>query len=487
MVDESRTTRRTVLMATGVTLGAGILGSGASAASQKPLQDGSGASVDWYNTYPGTDVTRVDSLFDVDGGYVVVGDNSITKLDTEGQIIRSNSLPTWFSGHARTSDGNYLHAGYERQGDPRETNKWYGLVSKTDGRGNELWRWSYDHEEGNGSIVREVVAGPDGGGYAFGRFKSDEETLPLGVRLDADGNVRWKETWETGSKLEYGPFESISATNGGAFISEPQSAARITPDGKLDWVRGYEWSLKEIVQQSDGGYVVTAVDYRKEGDIPALLYLNEQGERTRTEHFEVPNENDVRALRFAQTAAGFVVGSTVKERTQDGETIRAWVLGLTPSGDQRWYVEPGDQDDDERTSAIVGSGHRVVVGGHITGDADQFVTRITEGSGYDPPATASPTPRSSPTASDTATECVCPQATDTETRTPMATGTTTDTTTPTGTMNETPTATKTVAPAAGSPPETDAGVPGMSILGTLGGLACMAGYYLYRSETEDQD
>lgn len=487
MVDESKITRRTVLAATGVTLGAGILEIGGSAARQNPVQDGSGASVDWYNTYSGSDVTGVDALFNVDGGYVVVGNKRITKIGTEGETIRSNSLPTWYLGHVRTSDGNYLHAGYERQGDPRETNKWYGLVSKTDGRGNELWRWSYDHEEGNGSIVREVVAGPDGGGYAFGRFKSDEETLPLGVRLDADGNVRWKETWETGSKLEYGPFDSIAATNGGAFISEPQSAARITPDGKLDWLTGYEWSLKEVVQQSDGGYVVTAVDSRKEGDIPALLYLNEQGERTRTEQFEVPNENDVRALRFARTAAGFVVGSTVKERTQDGEIIRAWVLGLTPSGDQRWYVEPGDHGDDERTTAIVGSEQRVVVGGGITGDAEQFVTRITEGSGNDPPATASPTPSSSPTASDTATECVCPQATDTKTRTPIATGTTTKTTTPTGTLNETPTATETVAPAAESPTTTDVGVPGMSILGTLGGLASMAGYHLYRSKTEAQD
>lgn len=437
MVDRPVATRRTILKAAGVTLGTAALGS-ATYAATRSQQEGGGASVDWYNTYTESgSVDGVKTLFDVDDGYVVIGEGRITKLTSDGNTAWSNSLPDstpWYEASTQTSDGAYLHADSEHY-DEAAGGK-YGIAVKTDERGEKLWRWSNAQEDGDNSQLDAVVAGPNGGGYAFGHANSP----PLGVRFDADGTVLWKQTWDMGSILEEGIDYATQATDGGAVVYDIATAARITPNGTVDWTHDYgKWAIHEIDRRADSGYVAAAANYAEQ-NTPALLFLSEQGEHTRTEQFEVPNDasvNQFLSLSLARTADGLVIGSTSEEQTQSDETDKnAWVLGLTPSGDQRWYVEPGDDANEDRVYATIANGQTVLTGGgwmssnddsnNDGGSQDAFVARLTEGSDGGQPPTESPT--ESPTQSPTESPTQSPTETTTDTN---ESATPTDTSTPT--------------------------------------------------------
>lgn len=153
--------------------------------------------------------------------------------------------------------------------------------------------------------------------------------------------------------------------------------------------------------------------------------------------------------------------------------------GVVYGGDVAFDAETGKEL--WRTDLDVGKGAVVDDTVYVTGNAVAALIESTGGQD------------SSPTES---TETTTEKGTSTDTGTSADTGTSTDpsqpqqTDTPTepetmqATAPDTTQATETVTQTADTPPGTDAGAPGLGIIGTLGGLASVAGYYLYRAEDE---
>lgn len=455
MSDESRAlNRRSVLLGAGVTLGTAALGSVTYGTRQTSAQDGSEASLAWYNTYSGAEsMHNLHSLMKTADTYVAVGGGNILQVNEAGETVALNShpyAPYRIRETVRTTDANYFHVGdenYEEQGAGE-----YGLVAKTDEHGEELWYWSNEQDDGTNSTFHAAAVTPSGGGYAIGVTAGK----PIGVKLDAGGNVQWKETWDPdGEELDYDPYDAVQATDGGVIINDYTSAAQVSPSGDLEWAKKYrdgnddnpdnDWYLFEMIPQTDGGYIVPAKvlynspDTDKE-DRHGLLYVDEQGDLDGVVDFDVPNPADADvskslSLHLARTDAGLVVGSTYKKQLGEHDyDYGAWALGLTDEGEHRWYVSAGDNSNDNRTGAIVGSSESVVLGGfwYDEDDVDDddlpeaFISRVTEGSGGGQSPTDSPTATDTPTATPT----------NTVTETTTETGTATDTETPTGTTDD---------------------------------------------------
>lgn len=415
MSEGNSATRRTVLKAAGVTLGTAALGS-AAYATRGTLQEGSGASVDWYNSYQqGEDPFVSGQLFDADNGTVAVG-NDITKLTSDGEVEWQESFPEHGPPLVRTTDDSYFTAWVdqpEERGSVR-----YAYAKKTGSRGSVQWTWTDDSE--TETAFNAAAPGPAGGGYGAGYKFENSDKIPYVVRFAADGTVQWKETYDPENTFQNNPSGAVAAPDGGVLLWHLYTLVLIAPDGSVEWTQKRDndsssWALQTLKRQSDGGYVGMGTKISK--DNVALLFFDENGHLTQTREITIPNnddsgENVYGLLQLARTDAGYVI---MAERKYSGDTDEdyprydAWVMGVADDGSARWFVEPGDDSNYQGSRDLLGNAESVIATGSLNTDDDReaegtYVTRITEGSGSEQTPTETETePETEDDDSDTPT------------------------------------------------------------------------------------
>lgn len=447
MDDQPNATRRTLLQTAGVVAGTAALGSGVYAATSTSSTNQSNASQAWYDVYEGDSIPRLVSLYTVEEGYVAISSTeTITELDHAGEVVQSNSFESEKStaATAQTEDGGYLVSGFGYPEDSDPPRKLRGYAFETDIQGNTLWSWEDTPEEGIETYLEAAVGGERGGRYAFGYYGDDDGKTPLGVRFDETGTVVWQETWELpDAGFEYEIGSAIAATDGGALAYEFKSLASIEPDGSVKWTRTYsDIIFEDIIRNPDGGYIAVA------NSGPRLIFIDETG--TITERVPLSFPNGGGTDQVVLTDRGLVVGGTRAETKTDESTgeeytvVHALVQGVTESGEQRWYLEPGDDSNQDRPEALTGDSESVVMGGGWAEGQEKdselnaaFLTRVIKRAESDSTATETATARETDPPTDTATETETTTNTATETDTPTETNTSTDTATETPTDTET--------------------------------------------------
>lgn len=241
----------------------GYLLAGGSTAADGTTSDGwvlrinSSGGIEWQKTFGGGGDDYISAIAQTgEGGYVVVGDTVSASGNTNGWMVRLNAFggKQWertFGGAANdelnaiwaTSDGGFIVAGSSFSLGSGTEDLWVFKLSST---GETDWEATFGGEGADEALAVQETA--DGGFIVAGQTSSFGSTSDGWViKLDAAGNVVWKETY--GEEL-YDVITSIQQTADGGYIVSGGSylfaadgqdlgratwAAKIDPNGKVEW------------------------------------------------------------------------------------------------------------------------------------------------------------------------------------------------------------------------------------------------------------
>ena len=238
----------------------------------------------------------IDKVFSfqqtADGGFIVAGygytsstdfienrgleDAWVYKLDQdrnlEWQYTYGGSGSDKAYDVVQTSDGGYIIGASTNSsdGDVSENLGGYDIwVFKLDANGILVWERSYGTSENEG-INRVFIQQTTDEGYVLAASLNTGEEDPKTkvLRLTAAGDVQWDETL---NKLEF-IHEIIQTTDGGYVVAgksnrENMFLQKLAPDGQTEWrktvdLNGLSSSVSAIVQTDDGGYIACGTNGR---------------------------------------------------------------------------------------------------------------------------------------------------------------------------------------------------------------------------------
>lgn len=224
-----------------------------------------------------------------DGGYLVAGttqtgpnnsDLYIMKIDSAGKNIWEKIYTTSKEGAPltndevpsamqRTSDGNYIIAGYSNSfGHGYEF-----YVVKIGGNGEKLWERVYGYGNGYAYDIQQTA---DGGYVVVGKEYNSRWCLRI-TKLDRDGNIQVDDTLAVFDRIELSyDFQagySVKQTPDGGYLAAGEvreGGAYYQPDcmyvwkfasnGDLQWEKGFTDAVSSVANSldltSDGGFVV---------------------------------------------------------------------------------------------------------------------------------------------------------------------------------------------------------------------------------------
>ena len=239
------------------------LDGGYAIASDRFLKTDSLGNVQWEKTLGAVDVVQLS-----DGGYMLANKESLTGIDTIGNIVWSNTLNRTGGGYAtsviQTNDGGYVLGGYTNYGPGATSDFW---LLKTDASGSLQWSKAFDKLTNNDK-AKSVIETSDGGFALFGTTTPNDggEGRFWLVKINSEGKLEWDKTYGGSDKNE--GFSVVQVTDGG-FVMGGEiwlrsdragfRAALVKTDasGVMLWNQTYMKGLtRAMVQTSDGGYAL---------------------------------------------------------------------------------------------------------------------------------------------------------------------------------------------------------------------------------------
>ena len=208
--------------------------------------------------------------------------------------------------------------------------------------------WTYSLATPGSDMTGAFIS--DGGTLAFysGTTVGPRGTDTVLVRLAADGTVVWRESLGTATNETV--IRAFQTADGFVVAGQTGSAfwiSKLTPLGQIAWQRhyaiGFDEKILDVKALADGGFVVTGMVVFSRGIRDAfLLKLDPSGSILWGRIYDgspAPDqtESDDRALAVRPTQDGGFVLLGVNE----GFPPRAWLTGLTATGDLVWARDLG--------------------------------------------------------------------------------------------------------------------------------------------------
>jgi hypothetical protein len=241
--------------------------------------DASG-SLQWSKTYGGSGDEEAYSLvLTSDGGYVLAGyttssigggrDSWLVKTDASGTMQWNKTYGAAGDNEAhsviQTSDGGYALAGYT---DSTGAGGADFYLVKTDPAGNMQWNRTYG---GVGDDEAYSLIQTSDGGYALAGYTTSSSAGVYNfwlVKTDANGNVKWSQTYGTIGDNE--AYSLVQTGDGGYALAGYTDASgaggydfwlvETNSSGNVQWSQTYGGSSDDyaysMVKTSDGGYAL---------------------------------------------------------------------------------------------------------------------------------------------------------------------------------------------------------------------------------------
>lgn len=195
------------------------------------------------------------------------GKACVTKFDANGALIWEKFYGDLTGTSARyienTADGNYIVVGAEEISDDRQD----FLVFKINGDGDILWKKTYTNS--GSALVKQIKPTSDNGYIICGNNIGIRNiTQPEILKIDSEGNLLWKTTFLWGNYKTYA--FSIEQTMDAGYIctvsngnySSEADLVKLDAKGVISWKKAYKpdyldytWTLFDVKQTSDGGYI----------------------------------------------------------------------------------------------------------------------------------------------------------------------------------------------------------------------------------------
>lgn len=283
--------------------------------------------------------------------FMLVKDNKITwivKVDAWGRRVwgrtyEEEDFYTEAKGIVETDDSCLVVAGICYPKNRYDSDLW---IMKTDSRGNKLWTKTYQVPNNQGAT--DIVCTSDGG-FALSGFTESNEDLTANawiVRLDANGELLWEETFG-GSKVDLANSIVQTPDNGfaaaGFTMSRGQGVRvmwviKVSDFGMWEWDEVYNasfWDVAwDIAVTSDSALVVAGFT-RGEGlanyDV-RVIKIDRNGRYLWGQTFGGREWEEATAITETYEG-GFAVSAYTKSRA---DFDNFWVLKLNPQGIKEW-------------------------------------------------------------------------------------------------------------------------------------------------------
>lgn len=501
------------LVGTGIVAGRSGMGRFTAASRRDGQSGGGGPTVEWNRGYSGE--KREYAFKNIQPSVIVQTTDGGYALGAEGhEISETGESDQYMALIAVTDSGRYQWHTFVKddQQDSEQTSSDVlqtdeggfviagsrkspvAQVAKLDPEGNRQWFTELparetENPEDRQATVKAVVQAVDGGYVLAGTFSHANVRV---VKLDEAGNVVWDNRYEgAGSHNELDAFTMVN--DGYAFVSRTE-LVKLDDQGNKQWTADTSVSITvfDLITTADGGFALAGDDRTvQEGESQnfVLVKLDANGATEWHAEYDGPFEGADIAYSVVQTADGGYALEGTMEAAYTGNKAAA-VVRTDGDGTERWEKLIEGQDSFARARSLIGTddgGFAMTNAGGRQRTKSAGCKALALQSGSNPSGTPTAAPTATPTT--TATGSATPSAT------PTTTATDTPTDTPVPTEQVTGTSRTTDSPAstrkrgktdASSSPESDVSVPGLGILGTVGGLASLAGYLLYRDEADNE-
>ncbi len=255
-----------------------VYGFGAGQTDAVIVKINSSGELVWKKTLGGVDYDNIRDIEQAtDGGYVIAGDSSsygvngsviVAKLNSLGDVMWSKTLDgsQWeeIGGIAQSSDNGVIIAA---------TTGSYGVnksfIAKIDSLGNLSWTKSLGGS-GIENYVRDILYDSASDSYVITGDSGPDSAFV--AKLNSSGDVLWSKVFNGGVGVSiYG--DSIARASDGSYIAvgelydtgagnHDSFIAKFNALGSLSWSK--KWGginselARDLVQTSDGGYVITS-------------------------------------------------------------------------------------------------------------------------------------------------------------------------------------------------------------------------------------
>ena len=181
------------------------------------------------------------------------------------------------------------------------------------------------------------------------------ETEPIRIEFSNDNGLSWQTITKSATGLKY-KWENIRRPSS----DECMIRVRQLKAPGIEWEKSYDgsndYTIKEIRQTTDGGYIVGGNTASIDGDVSqnkgksdALIFkLNKSGEIEWEQTYGGINDDYARSVK--QTFdGGYIVAGRTGTIDSDGKN-GYWILKLSPTGSLEWEKSYGGSDWDIATS-----------------------------------------------------------------------------------------------------------------------------------------
>jgi len=364
--------------------------------------------IEWSITYGGTgnDVGR--AIHRINGGYIVLGytqslgdgnsDVYLIKIDTNGSVIWNKTY-----GSLQSEMGYSIQAinegGYIIAGTTHSIEHGFDVyLMKTDAGGNQVWNKSYGLDLKNIDCGYSVQVTSNGGYIIVGRTNSsrkDENDLydVLLLKTDSEGGLIWNKTYG-GDRSDSGRWVQETNDRGYIIAGETRSFSedydvfllKVDTDGNEVWSRtigeresderGYS-----IQVTSDGGYVVTGLQWLLNRDNPDvyLLKTDSEGNLLWSKNCEgLDSRSQDWGYSVVETGEGgfIIVGETYSNVERNKDVI---LLKTDPVGKLMWIRTIGTSYNEcGYAVSETGEGGYIITGYTSSGlEKDVYIAKTT--------------------------------------------------------------------------------------------------------------
>ncbi|MBK7037595.1 MAG: T9SS type A sorting domain-containing protein [Bacteroidetes bacterium] len=274
--------------------------------------------------------------------------------------------------------------------------------------------WEHGYGGNSDDRAQKVIETPDGGFLSVGYSNSTDGDIAithglnefLVIKSDVDGNFEWSKNYG-GSNGEY-CYGACIGLNGGYVLTGQTNSidgdinfnhgnydcwvVKIDSVGNIEWEKTFGGSMDDasfdIIQTSDGNYLLNAGTASHDGDITELhgidkadfwlVKLNPEGdilwEKTYGSTSDEVSYSIIETRNGDFVAAGFTTGN-------DGDVsgfhgwFDYWVIRVDSEGNLIWQKALGGSDVDKAYSVVEKSDHGFLIAGETYSD-DGMVTGL---------------------------------------------------------------------------------------------------------------
>jgi hypothetical protein len=252
-----------------------------------------------------------------DGGYAIAGETDgqllFMKLDSTGDVEWTQTYGNGaFYSVTQTADGGYALAG---------TGDSINFV-KTDSEGNLEWSKHYTKSDVP-FHVQSAIQTSDGG-YALAGWISSIFNSPQWdwtIKTDSHGNIVWNKTFGLRSGIS-SAREILQETDGGYVLAANGNVSKLDSEGNIQWTTNAVVA-NSLIKTSDGGYLLAA------GNGGTLITLDAEGTKEWSNLYRFEGARWSFFHSATQASGGGYVIAGVTHPVYDG---LGWVLKVDENG-----------------------------------------------------------------------------------------------------------------------------------------------------------